>query len=245
VISDGVVVIGPPQSIVVNQLFNSKAVIFPERTDVTMSASLQVALGSGTVPAGTTVDSYTLHYDPPGKVGTVRNVSVSFTNQILGVIATTSAERATDSLLGSPSTAYDETDSARGFESNTDVGEISSDRLTYKIDSLSVNQHEDECRIITLPGGICASSNGMNNHASKFVKDSNTLLLVEYNLVVANLVGSSATDVWTDQVAPRHSGILNVLFADGHVDGRTPDSVDPRNADLYNTFWRPVADPTH
>ena len=109
VISDSVILMDPaPPSVVVNRLENSRAILFPEKRDVVLPASIAVDRsstgnggGSGSIPAGTTVDSYTLHFDPPGGVGAVKNVKVVFTAKILGVICSTSGQRATDALLGS------------------------------------------------------------------------------------------------------------------------------------------------
>ncbi len=86
-------------------------------------------------------------------------------------------------------------------------------------------------------------SYGMNNRARVFHQDSNKVLLVEYGKLVADVVGADAHDVWVEWVRPRHHGVLNVLFADGHVDAMVPAGIDPTVTKLHDRFWRPTRDP--
>jgi prepilin-type N-terminal cleavage/methylation domain-containing protein/prepilin-type processing-associated H-X9-DG protein len=83
----------------------------------------------------------------------------------------------------------------------------------------------------------------MNARAHRLYQDAHRILILEYHKVVADVVGVDARDIWTEQVAPRHLGVLNVLFVDGHVQARTPISIDPRVAYIHNELWRPTADP--
>lgn len=84
---------------------------------------------------------------------------------------------------------------------------------------------------------------GMNARAHKLYQDSHKLLVVEYKKVIADVVGVDARDIWSDKVAPRHLGMLNVLFVDGHVESFHPRDIDPTVARLHNEYWRPTADP--
>ncbi len=256
--SEGVLVGGkPPPSLVLGKAQNAKAVLYSEKENYDLTSGVSVDLSKpgkvssasgksgGSVPAGTKVDTYLLHFDPPGSSGTVTNVKVAFTAEILGVILSTGGLRATDKQLGVDTCTYDTKQSARGMELGAEIVELSGDMLTFKIDRLIVTGCMEEARIITRVGGVGASSYGMNNRVNRFSKDSTRILLVEYNKIVADVVGPSAADVWTEQVAPRHFKTANVLFGDGHVESRTPDSIDPRNADIYNEIWRPEMDPKH
>jgi prepilin-type N-terminal cleavage/methylation domain-containing protein/prepilin-type processing-associated H-X9-DG protein len=95
-----------------------------------------------------------------------------------------------------------------------------------------------------LPGSINsngANSYGVNNIAGKFAVsgDSAKVLVLEYKNLVANVVGSLASDFWPATVAPRHNGTLNVLFRDGHVDNMTKDDIDPRMQQIFDTYWVP------
>ena len=59
--------------------------------------------------------------------------------------------------------------------------------------------------------------------------------------VVANVVGLGAPDFWPLECAPRHDGMLNVLFIDGSVRDFAPTDIDPRVAETYRTHWLPQA----
>jgi prepilin-type processing-associated H-X9-DG protein/prepilin-type N-terminal cleavage/methylation domain-containing protein len=83
---------------------------------------------------------------------------------------------------------------------------------------------------------------GMNNRAERMTGDSHRILVVEYLKLVADVVGVDARDVWMQQVAPRHSGALNVLYVDGHVDTRRPRDIDPSVPAIQAELWRPTMD---
>lgn len=88
----------------------------------------------------------------------------------------------------------------------------------------------------------CASSSyGMNNIADRFsTGDSNRILMVEYESVVAHVTGPDARDFWDEMVAPRHFEMLNVLFEDGHVAVHAPDDIDPRINEIHDRLWWPA-----
>lgn len=93
-------------------------------------------------------------------------------------------------------------------------------------------------------GGTAAgtTSYGVNNAAKSFslAGDSEKVLVIEYKAVVANLVGPNASDVWPDKCAPRHGGLLNVLFRDGSVRDMAPFlDIDPRIQTVYKDNWLP------
>ncbi len=100
------------------------------------------------------------------------------------------------------------------------------------------------------------ASYGMNSRSSRFTSDSHKILLAEYCKSVAAVVGASAPDLtptaalmdsptWTGWGGgrARHSGSMNVLFEDGHVEGRRPMSIDPRVSWIHDAYWKPQADP--
>lgn len=93
--------------------------------------------------------------------------------------------------------------------------------------------------------GAGRASYGMNNRAGRMTpQDAKMILLVEYEKVVANVVGATANSLeWPDYVAPRHRGVMNVLYEDGHVKTRRPDDVDPRVTATQNSLWKPERDP--
>ena len=99
---------------------------------------------------------------------------------------------------------------------------------------------------VVVAGVGAKSSYGINGRSQRFNSgDAGKLLLLEYEKVVADVVGVNAPGrgTWTTNVAPRHYGTLNVLFADGHVDTVLPDEIDPRVSSIHNTLWNPTRDP--
>jgi len=85
-------------------------------------------------------------------------------------------------------------------------------------------------------------SYGVNNAAQYLGAaddQSQKVLAVEYKQLVANVVGASAPDFWPIECAPRHNGMLNVLFADGSVHDMTQYDIDPRVTQIYKTHWLP------
>lgn len=97
-----------------------------------------------------------------------------------------------------------------------------------------------------IPGSGQSNSYGINSRAHKLKYDSNKVFLLEYKNTVARVVPPSPTDselsLWDTNIAPRHSGVLNVLFHDGHVETRLPSEIDPRDAVLLKENWLPSAE---
>lgn len=95
-----------------------------------------------------------------------------------------------------------------------------------------------------IPGSGQANSYGINSRAHRFKYDANKLLLVEYKNTIANVVPPSPTNselsLYMTNAAPRHVGLMNVLFFDGHVEQRTVQEVDPNNATLVQQYWVPT-----
>jgi prepilin-type N-terminal cleavage/methylation domain-containing protein/prepilin-type processing-associated H-X9-DG protein len=83
---------------------------------------------------------------------------------------------------------------------------------------------------------------GMNSRSHRLMGDSHRILMVEYKKIVADVVGLDARDVWIEQVAPRHTGTLNVLYVDGHVETQNPRSIDPGVPDIQAEQWQPTLD---
>lgn len=102
---------------------------------------------------------------------------------------------------------------------------------------------------VTLPGGI--SSYGMNNATARFgLGDAHKLLLVEYDTPVALMVSPPAPQVitlhsWAQHARPRHMGVMNVLYNDGHVGTTSATAIDPGVGTPlnYNELWKAFRDP--
>jgi prepilin-type processing-associated H-X9-DG protein len=106
----------------------------------------------------------------------------------------------------------------------------------------------------TAPGGDKCSY-GMNSRAVPFSQDSHKILMVEYCHVVADVVGPTSHDLfpthdmkdspywggWGGSRA-RHLKQMNVLFAGGNVEPRSPMAINPVNAESADRYWQPLLD---
>ena len=88
------------------------------------------------------------------------------------------------------------------------------------------------------------SSYGGNSRMGKFQTDGKKILMLEYTKPVANVVGATAVGRigFYDNVAPRHDGMLNVLYVDGHVEATTPQAIDPTDPYVHDNNWCPNID---
>jgi len=84
---------------------------------------------------------------------------------------------------------------------------------------------------------------GMNAMSGRLHQDPNIILLLDYQRVIADVVGPDAAGVWEDEKAPRHMGLSNVLFADGHVKAMQPNTINPTVPELHDEFWRSMREP--
>jgi len=97
-------------------------------------------------------------------------------------------------------------------------------------------------------------SYGMNSRANRFLRDSNKVLVLEYCKLVADLAGGNTSELltptpkmmnspdWTHWGAgrARHSGTINTLFSDGHVEAINPDTINPNLTDTE--YWSAEVD---
>jgi prepilin-type N-terminal cleavage/methylation domain-containing protein/prepilin-type processing-associated H-X9-DG protein len=87
------------------------------------------------------------------------------------------------------------------------------------------------------------TSYGGNNRMPKLNRDdSNKILVLDYNKILADVIGPNARDNWPRHHAPRHTNAINVLFMDGHTDSIDPDEIDPRIRAYHEKLWRPSGD---
>jgi len=81
-------------------------------------------------------------------------------------------------------------------------------------------------------------SYGMNRYCDQFsTGDSHKVLMLDYNELVIDV--ANPEEDWDQYIAPRHSGTVNALYADGHVAGRGPMDLDPVSHDIRGSMWTP------
>jgi prepilin-type processing-associated H-X9-DG protein len=96
------------------------------------------------------------------------------------------------------------------------------------------------------------NSFGFNPRMSRLTgeHDAQKIFSLDYRVVTANVIGPKApAEEFVQFVAPRHFGMCNVLFFDGHVETRDPTlptidalAIDPRYCWVHEKHWRPFTD---
>jgi len=182
---------------------------------------------TSTIPAGTIVDCYFLHFDPVGSQNTTTNGQIiTFTDDILGIICHTQSLSASDPVLGSPDTAYPTGQGARGFEGVEDV-EFSADKHSFIIHHFHSSFPGEEVRILTRPGG--QASYGINTKVGHARPNPGQIYIIEYQRSQVNIDDPR----WEAYVAPRHYGKSNALLVDGSVHLLSPEQFDPQTGDWW------------
>jgi uncharacterized repeat protein (TIGR01451 family) len=155
-----------PPSVKLNALqHRTNVYAFDERQGATLPSAVAVDAmdpgtytsfppGSATIAAGTQVNSHLIHSDIPPRSYTARRTgTVTFSNDIIGVVASTNKLAASDTL-GAPGTLYAGTTNWRGLESSENGFPGMNDRFTISADrrtvSFDFNTYVmDEIRVIT------------------------------------------------------------------------------------------------
>jgi len=234
-------VISPPATASLGSLEDSSKVrMWQERSSFVLPVSVRVnAIPSGTatsystnyasvvgtIPAGTTVDCYFLHFDPVGsQASTISNQTITFSGDIIGIMWNVGTLDATDQVLGSPSTAGYETGvGARGYENGQEFVTIGADKRTFTINTWYSTSPGEETRILTVSNG--EASYGMNVLAGDSpAAKSDQIYIVEYDRDMVNINDPT----WVNYIAKRHYGRSNALFMDGSVRLLTPEQFDTR-----------------
>ena len=241
----------PPVSVIFNDLEDNKIIFgFKERNNFILPSAVTVDLSepgrynqfkgnnsqatTKTIPAGTKVNCFYMHFDSIGRTGTTSQGAVSFGADIIGVIVNTSTLDASDGTLGSPGTTYETGRKARGFENGAEIVILEPDMRTFTIERFKISYPGEEVRILTMPGGG-GGSYAMNVEVNPKSPRQGQLLLLEYNKSLADVDGYGYNDDLEVELAPRHFGRLNVLLVNGSVQAKWPGDLK-RSKDI----WRHV-----
>lgn len=86
------------------------------------------------------------------------------------------------------------------------------------------------------------TSYGANMCLDKLVDEPKKIVLSDAAESVLQWQGADQ-DTWNAAIAPRHSGTMNVLFYDGHVEKKPPADINPYDLDtgssIRDELWRP------
>ena len=84
---------------------------------------------------------------------------------------------------------------------------------------------------------------GMNNRVVAMGNgDSHKILMLDYKRITAHVVGPNAADIYADEIAPRHMGLVNILHGDGSVSSANPTEIDPNVWQNQLNLWLPTRD---
>ncbi len=153
-----------PGSLINNAMTSNSALfLLTESQGVTLSSDIGVdiqqsgsyswfsrralASVSGTISAGTSVNSYLLHFDPARGIRRVSGI-VTFAEPIVGLMVRGASLNATDAILGAPGTSY-ESGTFRGSDSIFDKLTLSSDSMSLSVDRMLSFGSMDQVRIVT------------------------------------------------------------------------------------------------
>lgn len=143
----------PPVTLQSNQLTTpNHMLVVPERQDVVLEQDLVITglEGPTKIPAGSTLSSYLIHYDPTARVSFAPRGAVTYFGRIATVLVTSSALHATDATFGLEGAIYDQSE-ARGLELPGDEIRISNDRKTISyFFGVDLPSFLDEARVLVV-----------------------------------------------------------------------------------------------
>ncbi len=102
--------------------------------------------------------------------------------------------------------------------------------------------------------GSIPADYGMNARCHRFDEgqDAKKILVLDYKSSIADVVSISTIDYKTQKyttriasqnfstlVGDRHSGMVNVLYLDGHTASAIPDEIDPSDQTIHDDLWKP------
>jgi len=141
-----------PQSMASEQLVTPNHMLVLPEKQVILTSPLTVESLNGpvTIPAGTTVRSYLIHYDPTALVLFAPRGAVTYWGNIAALIVKSSGLSATDDLFGLPGVTF-ETREFRQLELDEDEIQISDDRKTVSFFfGVSPPEFLDQARVLVI-----------------------------------------------------------------------------------------------
>ena len=221
----------PLASVVLGETENDLIIGFREQTGVSLAQNVDVdhvpngtdvtfgpaAPTGGVVQAGIQVDSWFFHFDPltPDYV-TVQNGAIQFSDDILGVIFSTTNLNDSDTL-GNPGTVYPT--GIEGFRAidvtGSDRFTLLSDNRTLLFNSLMAFTNSDQIRLLVKPGAQIVST-------TPFVFDVtlshavDVPVSVDYT-VLGDLIPGNSAEEGVDYVAANLSGTLQFAGQAGEI----------------------------
>ncbi len=89
--------------------------------------------------------------------------------------------------------------------------------------------------------GIGELSYGMNWRADARMSEAGRkILLTDYEAEACLVGGQQGAGDWDTNHAPRHRGMMNVVFASGSVELMDPAEIDPGDPDIDLRYWDPA-----
>jgi prepilin-type N-terminal cleavage/methylation domain-containing protein/prepilin-type processing-associated H-X9-DG protein len=183
-------------------------------------------LTRSSIPAGTLVDVFYIHFDSMGNQGaSIYNGRIDFSREMLGLITNSNTLDQTDPIIGKPGVIYPTGQRARGYEWGAEQIEVSDDMRTFTLHQFRISFPGENTRFVTEPGALTGSSYGMNSQAHKSqVLRSHQVLMADYEKPVIDVDYVPMSDwEWDGRAyrnrfaALRHFGRANILFGDGSV----------------------------
>lgn len=87
------------------------------------------------------------------------------------------------------------------------------------------------------------ASYGINNRAYQMSDtDPEKGIFLDYNAILAEVVGTGAAANWQSFIAPRHFEFVNLAFHDSRVELRDPAAIDPAQCTNVLQVWLPDVD---
>lgn len=141
----------PPPSLAQGQLPTpNQILVIPERQGVVLENDLEVTgiFGPVTIPAGTAVSSYLIHYEPDHRTNSAPRGAVTFHGRITAVLADSGQLARTDKEFGLPGTIYEKS-GFRELELDEDEVRVSDDQKTASFYfGVSGGQSLDQARLL-------------------------------------------------------------------------------------------------